>query len=100
MNIALIRTFLAIVETGSLARASRRLNVTQSTVTARLKSLEEDVGQPLVHRRKPGVALTAPGMKFRRYAEAISNMWQQVLLENSLPKDMETVCNLGCEQDL
>ncbi|MEM7236781.1 MAG: LysR family transcriptional regulator, partial [Pseudomonadota bacterium] len=36
MNLASIQTFVAIVETGSLVRASQRLNVTQSTVTVRL----------------------------------------------------------------
>lgn len=100
MTLVLIKTFLAIVEAGSLVKASKRLNVTQSTVTARLKALEDDIGQPLVHRQKSGIRLTAPGIKFKRYAEAIANMWQQVLLETSLPTGMDSVCNLGCEQDL
>ena len=34
MNIVSLQTFLAIVENGSLVRASHELNVTQSTVTA------------------------------------------------------------------
>ena len=36
MNIVNLQTFLSIVETGSLVRASEQLNVTQSTVTAPL----------------------------------------------------------------
>ena len=100
MNQALIKTFLAIVETGSLVKASNLLHVTQSTVTSRLKALEQEVGQTLVHRQKSGVTLTAPGIKFKRYAEAMQNIWQQALLETSLPVGMETVCNLGCDPDL
>ena len=100
MNQSLIKTFLAIVETGSLVKASNLLHVTQSTVTSRLKALEQDVGQVLVHRQKSGVTLTASGIKFKRYAEAMQNIWQQALLETSLPMGMETVCNLGCDPDL
>ena len=64
MNLATLQTFLAILETGSLARASERLHVGQSTVTARLQKLEEDIGQTLFHRHKSGVSLTSSGLKF------------------------------------
>lgn len=100
MNLVLIRTFLAIVETGSLVNASRFLNTTQSTVTSRLKSLEDDLGQTLLHRQKSGIVLTSAGFKFRRYAEAMSNLWHQALLETSLPKGMESICNMACDPDL
>jgi len=33
MNITALQTFLAIVDSGSLVRASQQLHVTQSTVT-------------------------------------------------------------------
>ncbi len=100
MSLVLIKTFLAIVETGSLVNASQSLNITQSTVTARLKSLEQDVGQTLIYRLKSGVALTSSGVKFHRYAEAINNMWHQAVLESSMPEGMESICNLGCDYDL
>ena len=56
MNDAALCTFIAIADTGSLVRASERLNVTQSTVTARLKTLEEELGQTLFTRGKAGAA--------------------------------------------
>ena len=61
-----IRTFLAIIETGSLVAASRRLHVTQSTVTARMNALEAELGQKLLHRVKSGAewpALETPRME-------------------------------------
>ncbi len=100
MNLASLQTFLAILETGSLARAAIRLHVGQSTVTARLQKLEEDVGQTLFHRQKSGTSLTASGLKFRRYAEAMTNLWQQARQEASMPEGVESVCNLGCDLDL
>lgn len=100
MNLAGLQTFLAIVETGSLVRASERLNVTQSTVTARLKSLEQDLGQTLLHRQKSGAELTSSGLKFKRYAEVMTELWRQARQETSLPDGIEAVCNIGCHIDL
>ena len=61
MNLTSLQTFLAILETGSLVRAADKLNVTQSTVTARLKTLEEELGQVLINRQKSGATLRRPG---------------------------------------
>ncbi len=100
MNITVLRTFLAIVETGSLVRASERLNVTQSTVTARLKALEDELGQVLVHRQKSGASLTSSGRKFKRSADAMLELWHQARQETSLPDGIEAVCRIGCHPDL
>ena len=100
MNLTILQTFLAIEETGSLVRASERLNVTQSTVTARLKALEDDLGQTLVHRQKSGASLTSAGRKFKRSAEAMLELWRQARQETSLPDGIEAVCRIGCHMDL
>lgn len=100
MNLAMLQTFLAIMETGSLVKASERLHISQSTVTARLQSLEADLGQALFVRQKSGVTLTASGLKFKRYAEAMTDLWRQAKQETSLPDGISSVCNLGCHLDL
>jgi DNA-binding transcriptional LysR family regulator len=100
MNLEELRTFLAIVETGSLVAASRRLHVTQSTVTARMNALEDEIGQKLLHRVKSGAELTAPGFKFQRYAEVMTQLWRQARHEISLPEGFDGVCNVGLEFDL
>lgn len=100
MNIAVLRTFLAIVETRNLSRAAETLNVTQSTITARLNGLEEDLGQILFHRRKSGAELTAAGFRFERYAQLMVDLWRQARQEASLPSHVDMVCNFGCHFDL
>jgi len=100
MNLAALKTFLAIIETGSLVSASERLYVSQSTVTSRLQALEADIGQALFHRKKSGVTLTAAGTKFKRYAEAMTDLWRQARQETSLPHGVNAVCNFGCHPDL
>lgn len=100
MNLQELRTFLTIVDTGSLVRAAGVLNVTQSTVTARLQSLEETLGQKVLVRNKSGASMTAAGVKLHRYAETIVNLWQQARQETALPSGVSGVCNLACEYDL
>lgn len=100
MNLQALRTFLAIIETGSLVRASDMLNVTQSTVTARLHALEDELGQTLLIRNKSGATLTPAGVNLRRYADTIVKLWQQARQETALPDGMSGVCNLACEFDL
>ncbi len=100
MNLDELRTFLEVVETGSLVAASRRLNVTQSTVTARINGLEQEIGQKLLHRNKSGAELTSPGFKFKRYAEVMVQLWRQARYEVSLPKGFHGFCNVGLEFDL
>lgn len=57
----LLRTFLAVVDTGSLTRAGERVGRTQSAVSMQVKRLEEDVGAPLFVRGARGVVLTVKG---------------------------------------
>ena len=100
MNLSNLQTFIAIVETGNLNRAAERLNVTQSTINARLNNLESEVGQALFHRRKSGAELTAAGFRFERYAQLISDIWRQARQETALPAEITSVCNFGCHEDL
>lgn len=100
MNLLELRTFLTIIETGNLVRASEQLNVTQSTVTARLNSLEDEIGQVLINRQKSGASLTAAGVRLQRYANTISDLWQQARQETSLSDAFSAVCNIGCHPDL
>jgi len=100
MNITSLHTFLAVVETGSLIAASKQMNVTQSTITARLHALEDDLGQKLLMRQKSGSTMTASGLKFKRYAEVMTELWRQAKQETSLPDGMTAMCNIGCQLDL
>ena len=100
MNLDGLRTFLAIVETGSLAKAALALNVTQSTVTARLQQLEQEMGQRLINRHRRGAQLTGAGLRLQRYAQTIEELWRQARQETAVPEGINAVCNLGCDPDL
>lgn len=66
MNIQNIITFLTIVDTQSLSKASDKLFVSQSTISTRLNSLERELNVKLLERQ-PGIRkieLTAKGAEF------------------------------------
>ena len=58
MDVTLAKTFTAIAETGSFKDAADRLNVTQSTVSMRVKALEDVLGRRVFERSKLGARLT------------------------------------------
>jgi DNA-binding transcriptional LysR family regulator len=59
MDLALLRTFLAVYRAGSLTGAATRLQVSQPTVTAQLQAIESRLGRQLFERRSRGVVPTA-----------------------------------------
>jgi len=56
-----LRTFLMVADTGSMAEAARRLDLTATSVAQQLRSLERDFGAPLLARAGRTVQLTAAG---------------------------------------
>lgn len=84
MDINLARTFLMVAETGSFIDAARKMHITQSTVSARIKGLEELLGRPLFERSKSGASLTPAGEQFRKHALALVRVWQHAQLEVGL----------------
>jgi len=56
-----LRIFLAIARAGSISGAANRLAVQHSTVSRRLRSLEEQLGTSLIERKKSGYELTEAG---------------------------------------
>ena len=84
MDVNLARTFLVVAETGSFVDAARKLNITQSTVSARIKGLEDLLGRPLFTRSKSGAELTGAGELFQKHALAMVRVWQQAQLQVSL----------------
>ncbi len=70
MNIQQIRYFLAIVDCGSFSKAAARVYVTQPTLSAGIKALEEEFGAALFLRDNRRVVLTEAGEKVLPHARA------------------------------
>lgn len=81
-RVELMRTFVRIVEAGSLSAAARQLNTTQATISRRLQSLEAMLGVKLVLRTTHAMKLTDDGERGYQHAKHIIDAW--LALEDGL----------------
>jgi len=71
MDTELARTFLTVITSGSFISAAERLHVSQSTVSTRIHTLEDQLGCTLFVRSKAGTTLTSAGRQFQRHAATL-----------------------------
>ncbi|CAM5436779.1 LysR family transcriptional regulator [Streptomyces atroolivaceus] len=63
-----LRLLVTVAGTGSFTRAAARLNYTQSAVSRRIATLEQEAGGPLFERLPRGVRLNPAGRALHRHA--------------------------------
>ncbi len=95
MDVDQARTFLAIAAYGSFLDASRHLNLTQSTVSARIQRLEEELGVRLFVRNRSGATLTAGGRRFDEYAKRLVLTAEQARHHVGLPSRYRATLRIG-----
>ena len=100
MDITLARTFLEVSASGSFISAAERLHLTQTAVSARIRTLEEQLGRRLFVRNKAGARLTTAGERFVRHATSLVQVWEQARQHVALPPGREEGVSLGGELSL
>jgi LysR family transcriptional regulator, flagellar master operon regulator len=91
----LARTFLTVVASGNFITAAERLHVSQSTVSTRIHTLEEQLGCTLFVRNKAGATLTAAGRQFQRHASTLVRTVEQARHDVGLPKGFSGTLVVG-----
>ncbi len=74
MDVTDLKVFEAVARHGSMNRAAAELHTVQSNVTARIRSLEREIGVPLFQRHVRGVSLTPAGERMLPYAARIAKL--------------------------
>jgi len=100
MDVDRARTFLEIVHSGSFLKAADRLHVTQTTVSARIRTLEEELGRQLFIRNRNGAQLTPAGQEFERFAQSFVQIWERARHQLTIPAGRTSVIALGGELSL
>jgi len=100
MDIDRARTFLEIVQTGSFRDAADRLHVTQTTVSARIRTLEDELGRTLFVRNRNGAQLTTAGKEFQPYAQSMVQLWERARHQFAIPAGRTSIVALGGELSL
>lgn len=80
LNFHHLRYFWATAKEGNLTRASEKLNISQPTVSAQIRALEEALGEKLFVRAGRNLGLTEAGRLVYRYADEIFGLGREMLL--------------------
>lgn len=94
MNTEYLRSFLEVAANGSFSVAASRLNLAQSTVSARIRGLEENLGQALFLRESDGIKLTGAGRQFLHHGSTILRAWEQARQDIAVPEGYEALLRL------
>lgn len=70
--------FWVVAREGSISRATQELNLTQPTISAQIRALEESLGEKLFRKSGRGLALTEVGRVVYRYAEEIFTLGKEL----------------------
>lgn len=100
MDVTLARTFLEIIRSGSFIAASERMYVTQTTVTARIRHLEDLLKCRLFVRNRSGAKLTDNGERFIVHARQIVQTWEAAQRDLPLPEGAVNLITIGGEISL
>lgn len=98
-DLASLRSFVAVAETGGMTRAANLLNMTQSAVSMQMKRMEEALNLSLFDRSGRGVTLTADGEQLLSYARKMLELNDEAMgrLTNS---EHEGRLTLGVPHDI
>ena len=100
MNIFQLETFLKIAETKNFTTAGNILGYAQSTVTAQIKGLEDELGCLLFERLGKSIVLTPEGQKLCGYAQKMLQLKREIFLEVPPSKEPSGVIKLGVSESL
>lgn len=73
LDYRLLEALAAVVEEGGFERAARRLNITQSAVSQRIRQLEGEFGQPVLARTQPPEP-TPAGLRLLRHVRRVGQL--------------------------
>lgn len=95
MDIEQARTFLTIAAHGSFLEAAKQLHLTQSTISARIQRLEEELDARLFVRNRSGASMTQAGRRFLEHAKRLVLTAEQAKHEIGLPSRYRATIRIG-----
>ncbi|RQV30631.1 LysR family transcriptional regulator [Burkholderia cenocepacia] len=99
LDTALLHTFVAVADVRSFTGAGRRLNLSQSAVSAQILRLEEQVGQALLVRNTRSVTLTGHGETLLGYARAMLNLSEEARARLGTSDATDVKLRIGVSED-
>jgi len=95
LDISQLKTFIEVCETRHFGKAAKSLFITQSTVSARIRLLEEALGVRLLTRDRNNIQLTAAGTRFVPLAKQMLTTWNLAKQSTGLEEESKILFSLG-----
>ena len=95
MNLRFVEAFVWVARLKSVTRAAEKLFLTQSAVSSRIATLEEELGVPLVDRRDRVFRLTNAGNRFLTYAERFLALQRDLRRELGTSEQLPVALRIG-----
>lgn len=99
MQIDQIETFLDLLDTSSFNRTADRLDITQSTVSGRIKALEKALGERLFERSRSGTQPTTAALRLEPHARVLRRAWADAQADVR-PYGAAVMLRIGIQHDL
>ena len=99
IDTSLLRSFVAVAETGSMTTAAKQLHLTQAAVSQQIKRLEELFDRPLFEREQRRLALTSSGGMLLAKAPRLLAMNDEIWATMTAPEFVGEV-RLGVPGDI
>lgn len=90
MNLRFVEAFYWVATLKSFTRAAEKLCLTQSAMSSRITTLEDELGVQLLDRREKQFRLTVAGLRFYTYAERLLELRREIIADigSGNPKEM------------
>lgn len=99
-DIVLLRSLVAVADSGGFTRAAGELNLTQSAVSAHIRRLEAEVGHKLLERTTRSVALTPAGARLAGYARSILALTADARASLGLGRPLAGAVRIGISEGM
>ena len=98
LDIDLLRSFIAVVDSGSTIRAAAQIHRSQSAISMQIQRLETFLGYSLFERKHRQLILTSQGKQLVSYARRLLSLNDQVVNEMTTLKQACRI-RVGCPDD-
>ena len=95
MNLRFVEAFYWVASLKSISRAAEKLYLTQSAMSSRISTLEEELGVLLLDRGDKQFKLTASGARFLVYADKLLALQREVKAEMGSTQQMAVSMRIG-----
>lgn len=96
----LLRSLVAVAETGSFTRAAEQLHLTQSAISAHIRRLEADADHMLLERTTRSVALTHAGAQLAGYARTILALHEDARVSLGASRRLSGAVSVGVSEEM